>query len=577
MQMNIRAHFCILVLALFFGEPLFAQNERYSEFYLIRKKYENRLENDSTSLPLIRELIQKAKNEKQYKQLFQGYSDGIRWSAISSDKLKYADSVILAANLTRDRDLIGKSYLAKGVVYYFNFKKYKLALDEYLKAYDYAKDSNDEYYKNRLAYLIGVVKSYIGYYDEALTQFSNTRAFFDAESKKEIHPNLLYGNMRGYYNSLHQMVICYRNLGRYKSVDSIIDIGLSGTAAIDDYQQEYGYFLKEKGIRQFCKKEYRSAIRSLKGSLVPIASVNDFAWMTVCYSYIGKSYMELGDTDDAMQYFKKVDSIFQNHDFTLPELRNNYERLINFYKKEKDTKKELYYTKQLLKADNIITRDFANLSSKIYREYDTSALREGKSRLEQKMTGVMWLIRVLVIITMTLFIFFLIKYKAAKNNREQYRLLEQKILSKDERPIRKAFLGSVENNSIEIEPKVVDDILIKLDDFEKNLGFIEGGLTLNKLAAKFDTNQTYLALVVKLHKGVNFSRYLNVLRIAYITEKLYNDKKYLRYTIETLGEECGIASRNNFSILFESINGIKPTDFIKKRLADISNESGAID
>lgn len=564
--MNIRSHLCILILAIFLGEPLFAQKEVYSGYYLIRRKYENRLENDPSALPLIRQLIHKAKGENKYAQLFQGYNDGIRWSSCSKDKLKYADSVIWAAKSIKDNDTISKAYLAKGVVYYFNFKRYKLALDEYLKAYEYAKKSNDEFHKNRLAYLIGVVKSYIGYYSEALIQFDHTRTFFEKESKKGMHPNLIYGNLRGYYNSLHQMTICYRNLGDYKSADSIINIGLAGTANKDDYQQEYGYFLKEKGIRQFCKKEYRSSIRSLKSSLVLISGVNDFAWMTVCYSYIGKSYMEIDDPGNALRYFRKVDSIFQKHDFTLPELRNNYERLIDYYKKEKDISKELFYTNQLLKADNVINRDFANLSSKIHKEYDTSALQEGKSRLENQVSRVAWIMWTLASIAAGLLVILLFKHYAERKNRERYRLLEQKILNKDNFPAVQA--GAKGNHNLEIEQKILEEILLRLQKFEESLGFVENGLTLHKLATRLDTNYSYLSQIVNEYKGVSFTRYLSELRIRYITDKLYNDKKYLNYTIETLAEECGMASRTNFSNLFQEINGIRPTDFIKQRLQD---------
>nr|WP_252730327.1 AraC family transcriptional regulator [Chryseobacterium indologenes] len=46
----------------------------------------------------------------------------------------------------------------------------------------------------------------------------------------------------------------------------------------------------------------------------------------------------------------------------------------------------------------------------------------------------------------------------------------------------------------------------------------------------------------------------------------------MNYKIETLAEECGIASRTNFSNLFREINGMRPTDFIKKRRKDIDAE-----
>ncbi|MGV0856934.1 helix-turn-helix transcriptional regulator [Empedobacter brevis] len=37
----------------------------------------------------------------------------------------------------------------------------------------------------------------------------------------------------------------------------------------------------------------------------------------------------------------------------------------------------------------------------------------------------------------------------------------------------------------------------------------------------------------------------------------------LEYTVEGLALNCGVFSRQNFSDLFQEINGIRPTDFIK--------------
>ena len=39
--------------------------------------------------------------------------------------------------------------------------------------------------------------------------------------------------------------------------------------------------------------------------------------------------------------------------------------------------------------------------------------------------------------------------------------------------------------------------------------------------------------------------------------------------MESLSEECGIASRQNFSDLFFSINGIRPIDFINRRKIEL--------
>jgi YesN/AraC family two-component response regulator len=169
------------------------------------------------------------------------------------------------------------------------------------------------------------------------------------------------------------------------------------------------------------------------------------------------------------------------------------------------------------------------------------------------------------------------KYRTERKIREQYKLLEQKILSKEGLHTGEELAKGKENYKLDIEQKIVDDILLKLEDFEENRGFIESGLTLHKLAFRFETNYNYLSQVVNAYRGVNFTKYLSEMRIGFITDKLYKDRKYLHYKIKTLGEECGMASRTNFSNLFQEINGIRPTDFIKKRLEDIAEGKDAID
>jgi len=255
------------LLTLFLCENLFAQNENLSDYYLIQRRYENRLENDSTALPLVSEFIKKAKSEKNYEKLFRGYKDALLFSKSPRTKLKYADSVIGAAKLAENDAMLSDAYMNKGVVYYFNLKKYDQALEEYLKAYKLCENSKDLFHKNRLKYHIAVVKSYIGYYNEALTIFKGASSFFEEQTKIDIHPNLMFKHQRGYYNSLHQMAICYRNLKNFKSADSIVELGLSATYMNPDYQQEFAYFQKEKAISRYYHKDYKSATLSLTSSI----------------------------------------------------------------------------------------------------------------------------------------------------------------------------------------------------------------------------------------------------------------------------------------------------------------------
>lgn len=543
-------------------------------FKEIRAKYENLDENNNNALPFIKNYILKAKKENDLSCLVRGYLDGSFYNSNPAIKIKYADSAIVSAKLSQDNQLIGEAYATKGSLYYFYYKKYKLALNEYVNAFDYTKKTSDLFLNNMVMYHMGVVKSYLGYYQEALENFRNCIAYFEPLSNdNNLHPNLIFNNKKGYYNSLHQAIVCYRNLGDFKTADSLINVGLSKTADAKEFPLEHSYFLKCKGVIDFHNKSYQESIKLLNKALPEIKRNKDFAWESVSYFYLGKSYLALNKQKEANNYFTKVDSIFQKNNFILPELRENYEILIKDSKLTNDTKKELYYTNSLLKADSIISKDFNYLSSKIHKEYDTQQLLDAKNNLEkQKHWGVLFTLLIIILALVLAFLLYSY-YKKEKNIQKKYEELEQRLMqSVSIVPVQNMEI--IPSSKSNLNEKTFNDILKKLEKFESKLEFTEKGLTLNKLAKKFDTNSNYLSQVISEKRNINFNKYLSELRINYITQKLYNDKEYLKLTVEALAEKSGIASRQNFSDLFFEINKIRPTDFIKLRKKELEKKDG---
>ena len=128
-------------------------------------------------------------------------------------------------------------------------------------------------------------------------------------------------------------------------------------------------------------------------------------------------------------------------------------------------------------------------------------------------------------------------------------------------------LGSIETkqNKAGLKIQVVDDILAKLQQFEDNEVFLDKNINLYTTAMKLGVSPTYLSHVINDRLGISFKRYINELRIAYVTEKICYDRDYHKFTVATLANECGIASRTNFSNLFYAINGVRPMQFIKMR------------
>lgn len=493
---------------------------------------------------------------KRIAQSFQKYQRLLNESLLPEKKLLYADSMILSAKISGNKNLISQAYLCKGILYDSPYKR--KAVDQYLLAYQYAKNSDDERLKYRILYHIGTIKSYLGLYDEALTLFEDCRVYFEEKSKDRSDSSSKF-----YYDTLHQMIFCYRHLKNYPKTDSLIQIGLAQTRNRPAFELEYSYFLKSKGISDYRNKKYSDAIQELEKALPKIADKKDFNWMADVYYYLGKCYLKEKNEKAAMANFQKVDTIFKNNHFLLPELRRNYKQLIRYNQRQHDVKQQLYYANQLLKIDSVLGKDFTYIPAKLHKDFDTVNLSKGKE------DGHMMLnIGLLSLCSLMPFGFYLTRKTLLNRSSSKENTLDfvqdftESSSTLAEHPIESTEIQ--EEKKYAISEEKVSDILNKLEVFEAKKEFIQKGLTITTLSQQLNTNNKYLSFVINEHKGKSFSKYLAELRIEYITQMIRTNKKFLDYKIEALSEECGIASRQNFSDIFYEINGMRPTDFIKK-------------
>lgn len=560
----------LLIIALLFTNLSYAFHSEKNCYRNIRRHYEFKKKNDSSILPYVQQYIKLAKRNNSSPHLYQAYKDAVMFTPSEVKKLNYADSTITVALLTKNESFITSAYMGKGIIYYFNFRKYKLALNEYLKAYAHAKKSEDQYLMHKVIYHIGIVKSYLDYYEEAENHFLKCEAYYKKQALKSGHPNQRYNDKKGYYNSLHQLLVCYRYQKNTVKSDSILKIGLKLTDNDNDFDVENAYFKKCRGISEFYNDANKQSISSLEESLFAIKRGGDFAWVSVIYYYLAQNHMKLKNQEKVMVYFQKVDSIFNKHYFILPELRPAYEYLIKHYRQKLDLRKELFYTDQLLRADSLITKDFSYLSGKIHKEYDTRMLLDDKEKLEKSgrykvIYGVLASFLALILLILLCF-----HYKKEKKIALQYKLLQQKLMIDTNEEIETDFKNDLSRKTV-LTPELNKELDEKIKKFEETNGYTAKRLSLSKLATKLGTNTYYLSTYINEKKEVNFNRYINALRIAYITHLMNIEKKYLNYNLEALASECGIASRQHFSDLFYEINGIRPTDYIRKRKQELQN------
>ena len=560
----------LLLIFTFFLSLIQGQNLNEQSYKNISGLFNSYSENDERALVFVNLYISKAKKDHNYKKLIRGYEEAIYYSRDVNRKLLYADSTIITAIQNKNDDDISRAYLGKGIIYYYNRRQYKPALEQYLIAFKFSKNSKDDYLKNKITYHLGMVKSYLGYYKEAAVHFEEAADYFEKKSKENVHPNIRLNNESGYFNSIYRLSTCYRNLRLYQKEDSLINIGLRRLHNTAQLSTEYGYFQKGKGVQLLRLGNTDDALQYFKQSKDILSHHQDDASLMTVYFYMGKAYWSDRKRAESLRYLNKVDSLVNKFWFVTPEIRSGYEYLIKDAKQNKNYERQLYYTNQLLKADSIINADFAMLSSKIHREYDTNTLLEEKNKLQRVHKNGFIILYYSMGFGLMIVCFSIWKFrKREKALTIKYQELLEKFNTSQptDHFLESKPVSSEEKNIYSAE--IIEEVKANLKIFEERKNFLKQNLTLPIVAKMIGSNRTHLSYVLNVHLDVTFTTYLKILRIRYITNLLLEDSKYLKFKIDSLAEKCGMANRQIFSAHFLEINGIRPTDFIRKRLDEI--------
>lgn len=550
----IRKYFILLSLCL--GDQICAQElhfkipdslQKKNYDYLFDRIEESEKDSNKQSLYL-KSFLVKSKTEKNWEEIVNGYKNYLYHSP-ENLHLIYADSMIYTAKKAKDNALIGSAYLSKGIAYYAQ-KKHNYALDNYLIADNYISKTNDKYLIYKVKYNIAQIKYFLGFYEEAISLFKECIGYF-----KE-------NNDLGYLNSLHSLGLCYNRIGNYGLCTQTNENGLSeGKRLANDEMREY--FILSEGVNQYFLGNYALAINKIKYALPFIQKKEDFGNETVGLFYIGKSYWELKNTQRAISYFKKVDAIFDDKQYIRPDLRNNYELLISYFKSKNNPEQQLYYVEKLLKVDSVFTSRYKYVAERIYKDYDTKELLVEKKRLEEVLNMRKYndFIFTGIIVFLCVFLVFLI-YKHFRN-KKVYRQRFEELMKKIDAPAN-VDSRNVTNGIEDINKETVETILKQLERFENNKVFLEQEWTLTKLAAAFGTNTRYLSKIIATYREKKSGKYINDLKIDYLINLLKENQKIQKYSNKALSDEAGFSSAERFGKAFYSRAGMPTSYFIKE-------------
>ncbi|MGH1384458.1 helix-turn-helix domain-containing protein [Kordia sp.] len=436
-------------------------------------------------------------------------------------------------------------------------KDFKTALDYYLLAHDSAVEVGNVDFANTMKLTLGVLKNNVGMYDDGLKYARESWSFMKSKPISET-----------YLNSLFLISSAYINNNKLDSASIFNSIGIKKAVYIES-DTHYSRFSFLEGVNQFKKNNYKVCIDSIEKSIIQLKVDNDLDNVAESYYYIGKSYWNTKDYKKSLFYLKKMDSIFLKTNSLIPFCRDGYKTLINYYKKNGNTKRQLLYTSRLLKLDSILDSNYEYLSTNIYQKFETPNLIAEKEQLIDSLNednSSFWnYFYILLFTTLSITTGLIFNFFKRKKDLRKFTDIISELNTKVEH--QKSIIDAENNIILKSETKDIDEIvvkntLLKLEKFEKELGFTNNRITLQTLSKKVGTNSKYLSKIINLHKQKSFSNYLNDLRIEYVISKLHSDKKFRKYSMQAIAEEVGFSSNRSFFGVFQKKTGISPSYFI---------------
>jgi AraC-like DNA-binding protein len=507
---------------------------------------------------ILKTYLDKAKKEKDTVHTAIGY-ENYYYITENDQKVDYLDSIIQFTKNKPDQTHPAFAFFLKAQFHLLEKRDIQKTIENLNEARKYAKASNSQDLLYRIDYYFALIRSeHLDEKEKALTILKKCVQFYENKNENRYKARYLY--------TIHLLAETYIGLKKYDSATYYNHIGYRNaiTNSNSNIALMKNYFTLCEGINQYEQKNYHVAIDSINNALPLMIEFEDNSNIIDSYFYIGKSYYDLIETEKAISYFKKTDSVLRTLK-SIPQYKHvkTYEYLKDYYKTKNDLQNQNIYLNKLNTVLDNYLHDQTYIRNKVKVDYDITLLLEEqqslKETLNKKTKNYQSKIVLLILLSFTLggLVYFQYRKKII------YRSRFEKIVAQNQLSTSITKNHKKNNSALNIPEKHIKDILSKLDTFEKEKGHLEQGLTAQSLADSISTNVKYLSLVINHYKNKTFTHYLNELRINYTIQELKENSTLRKFTIKAIAETVGYNNAETFSNAFYKQVKIKPSYFIK--------------
>lgn len=478
--------------------------------------------------------------------------------------LSISDSLIILSKDLRENDYPAHSYYSKSVELIYQ-DRIAEALDLLLVTKEMAKENDNDYLLMKIGRAMGLIYNKIGQKEKSLSVMIES---YDSYQK---YPEWKTTKAEDYFKSISLLASAYIDLQDFTTALPLLKEGLF--YSFDSNKRHYSRFLHYYGMVKSHQGNHKEAIDSLKQGLV---YVKEFENTYACgLANLGKAYVSAGKNKEAIQIFEELDTLCIHNDKLLKWALEGYNFLYNYYKSNQNQEKEILYLTKKNNAESVLLKKqvkIANLdlivekSEIINQQVDELGSIQLKNNLLLFYAFSISLILIGIVTKKNLFAndteLDISNISPVKLNSEIKAAPIQTgkpISTKNDTD--KQYLGKEKIKPL--DPEIMRRINSGLHDFEVQNKFTKVGYNLNTLAKELQTNSSYLSKVINATRQMNFTNYINKLRVEYILDKLKTEPIFQRYTIRALAHEAGFNSTQSFTRAFTKYTKKTPTVYIK--------------
>jgi len=489
--------------------------------------------------------INKAKNESNVLELASGY---YYRTIIEEPELAiaYSDSIILVTAQSDHLEYPTFGYILKAIIYY-DKGDYQLSLQNYITAYNLAVEKNNLNDQLTCSMAIAAIRNLNGQPHAAADIY--TRSLKVLKKEKDFE-NTYYND---YMILMYNLALAHLRLSQLDSSRQYYKAGIDKALSNND-KMEYRDFVLVGAQLDYYEGDYQIARDTLLKYVFQLEGKSK----AIKLYYLAKIAQYSGNNKQAITYFQQIDSIVGASREPFDNIKEVYQQLVMYYSLEENQKREIDAIEKLIFFDSLMTSEQKGIIEQATVAYDIPYLKRQKSKAEEQLKAKgIWIFVLGSMAGLAILIGVYLYIKAQKT-----RTKVKELLAGSKRP--KPPSPKVEEYPTSVPKEIRDDILMKLEAFEKSDHYLSKELDMAQLAQEMDTNTSYLSTVINHYKEMSFPNYLKDLKITTAIDRLSSEPELLKYNYQGLADTFGFKTGESFSRAFYSKTGVYPSKVLKE-------------